>query len=173
MHSVAVRLGVVIQRLVEADVASKIFTGNPVTGAEELVVVSVSGFRKAIVQCLVIPDRCRVGSAGDMLQRVASFEDMAVRRDPNGSTRQEVVVPEPAESPWLTTTDIDALGSLVPKSEGVSVPGPHVIARAMFGQTLYLLQLRPTMKPPFARSGGGLKHSYRVAALRREVNKRV
>ncbi|MCY1126514.1 hypothetical protein OU426_06575 [Frigidibacter sp. RF13] len=133
MHPVAVRVGVLILQLVEADVAGIVFTGDPVTCADELVIEADSGSREKIVQGLVVPDRSRIGSAEGVIQRVASFEDIAVRRDPDGSTLQQVVVPELAESPCRTTTDLDALGSLVPKSEGVSGPGPHVVAWALSG----------------------------------------
>ncbi|MDI3338824.1 PEP/pyruvate-binding domain-containing protein [Defluviimonas aestuarii] len=143
----AVRVGVVIQQLVDADVAGVLFTRNPVTGADELVIEAAWGLGEAIVQGLVIPDRFRIGRAGDVLERVAGYKDLAVRRDPNGATRQERVGPDLAERPCLTTADLDALAALTVKCDEIFGPGPHDIEWALAGQTLYLLQLRPITNP--------------------------
>jgi pyruvate,water dikinase len=51
--SSAVRIGVVIQEMVEADAAGVLFTRNPVTGADEIVVEATWGLGEAIVQGLV------------------------------------------------------------------------------------------------------------------------
>lgn len=146
----AVLVGVVIQQLIDADIAGVLFTCNPVTGADELVIEAAWGLGEAIVQGLVIPDRYRVGRAGDVLERVAGFKDIAVRRDPNGATRHEAVAPERAEWPCLTAMDLDALGAMAATCDEVFGPGPHDIEWALSGQTLYLLQLRPVTNPPFA-----------------------
>jgi pyruvate, water dikinase len=55
--SPAARIGVVVQEMVAADV---LFTRNPVTGADEIVVEATWGLGEAIVQGLVIPDRYRI-----------------------------------------------------------------------------------------------------------------
>ncbi len=53
----AVRLAVVIQRMVPADVAGVMFTANPVTGARNEIVIDASpGLGEAVVSGLVTPD---------------------------------------------------------------------------------------------------------------------
>ena len=53
-------VGVVIQTLLDPDVAGVMFTKNPVTGADERVIEASWGLGEAVVAGLVIPDTFRV-----------------------------------------------------------------------------------------------------------------
>lgn len=138
-----VRVAVVIQKLVVADIAGVLFTCNPVTGADELVVEASWGLGEAIVQGLVIPDRYRIDRAGKIIETTAGFKDIAVRRNPDGGTRNEAVGPDLVEQLCLGAAGLQALRELVARCDDVFGPGPHDIEWAMQGQKLYLLQLRP------------------------------
>jgi pyruvate,water dikinase len=138
-----VRVGVVIQTLVEADVAGVLFTRNPVTGDDELVVEAAWGLGEAIVQGLVVPDRYRLARGGGILENTIGFKEIAVRRAPDGATREEAVALELVEQSCLDASNLTALCDLVVDCDRVFGPGPHDIEWAIEGQTLYLLQLRP------------------------------
>jgi pyruvate,water dikinase len=64
-------VGVVIQFLVDADVAGVLFTRNPVDGADERVVEASWGVGETVVTGRVVPDRFRISRSGDILERTA------------------------------------------------------------------------------------------------------
>jgi len=138
-----VQIGTVIQELVAADVAGVLFTRNPVTGADELVIEASWGLGEAIVQGLVIPDLYRVARDGDVLQGTAGSKQEAVRLLRDGDTTREPVQPELVEKLCLGRAELRALFELAIRCEEIFGPGPHDIEWAFEGAALYLLQRRP------------------------------
>lgn len=143
-----VRMGVIIQRLVAADVAGVLFTCDPVTGHDALVVEAAWGLGEAVVQGLVIPDSYRMDRTGRVLESRAGFKDVRVRRSPEGRTCSEAVAAHLVERHCLDAAALAALLDLVARCEIVFGPGPHDIEWALEGEVLYLLQLRPVTKSP-------------------------
>lgn len=136
-------IGAVVQQLVAADVAGVLFTHNPVTGADELVVEASWGLGEAIVQGLVIPDRYRIGRGGDMLEQTAGSKEVAVRLQADGDTRHEPVEAELVEELCLAVAELRALHELAARCDDVFGSGPHDIEWAFEAGALYLLQRRP------------------------------
>ena len=54
-------MGVVVQELIDADTAGVLFSRNPMTGSDELVVEAAWGLGESVVAGLVTPDRFRFG----------------------------------------------------------------------------------------------------------------
>jgi pyruvate,water dikinase len=138
-----VRIGVVIQEMVAADVAGVLFTRNPVTGADEIVVEATWGLGEAIVQGLVIPDRYRIARHGEVLEQTSGFKQLAVRQHPDGQTHQEPVSRELAEKPCLDAAQLRSLHQLAARCDDVYGAGPHDVEWAFRAHTLHLLQWRP------------------------------
>lgn len=138
-----IRMGVVIQRLVAAEVAGVLFTCNPVTGQDELVVEAVWGLGEAVVQGLVIPDCYRMDRSGCLIECRAGFKDIRIQRMPGGLTCKEPVAEHLVEHPCLDAEKLAALHVLVSQCERVFGTGPHDIEWAFEGKIPYLLQLRP------------------------------
>lgn len=138
-----VRIAVVLQKLVPADVAGVLFTCNPVTGADEMVIEAGWGLGEAIVQGLVIPDRFRLDRAGKVLERTPGNKHIAVRMAPDGHTRQESLAPHLARQQCLTTPQLRALHALALRCDEVFGSGPHDLEWAFHDHALYLLQRRP------------------------------
>jgi pyruvate,water dikinase len=151
----AVRIGVIVQQLVVADVAGVLFTHNPITGADELVVEASWGLGEAIVQGLVIPDRYRIGRGGDVLEQTAGFKKLAVRQHTDGDTRHEPVEGELVERLCLALAELRALHELAALCDDVFGSGPHDIEWAFEAGALYLLQRRPVTASPGAASSNG------------------
>lgn len=145
-----VRIGVVVQKLVAADVAGVLFTRNPVTGADELVVESSWGLGEAIVQGLVIPDLYRVARTGEVLERRPGSKEVAIRLQTDGDTGREPVAPGLVEKLCLADTELRALFELASGCEEVFGVGPHDIEWAFEVGALYLLQRRPVTGSPAA-----------------------
>ncbi|HLM95295.1 MAG TPA: PEP/pyruvate-binding domain-containing protein, partial [Acidimicrobiales bacterium] len=72
-------VGVVVQSLVNPDVAGVMFTENPITGADERVVEATWGLGEAVVAGLVIPDHYRIDRSGQVLERKPGHKRVAVR----------------------------------------------------------------------------------------------
>ncbi|MBL8698245.1 MAG: hypothetical protein JNK67_07730 [Alphaproteobacteria bacterium] len=138
-----VRMGVVVQRLVPADVAGVMFTRNPVTRADELVIEAGWGLGEAIVQGLVVPDFFRLARDGALLERRAGVKELAVRRHPEGETEQVAVEPHLVESLSLCDAKLAALAALAARCDAAFGAVPHDIEWAFEGDALYLLQRRP------------------------------
>ncbi|WP_327105355.1 PEP/pyruvate-binding domain-containing protein [Nonomuraea glycinis] len=83
-----VRLAVVVQVMVDAQVAGVMFTANPVTGRRrEVVIDAAPGLGEAVVSGAVNPDRFVVDTAGaDILQRHQGDKRMAIRPLKGGGT---------------------------------------------------------------------------------------
>jgi pyruvate,water dikinase len=84
----AVRLAVVVQVMVDAQVAGVMFTANPVTGRRREAVIDASpGLGEAVVSGAVNPDRFVV-RGGEILERRAGDKRLAVRSLPGGGTER-------------------------------------------------------------------------------------
>ena len=146
-----VRMGVVIQRFVAADVAGVLFTRNPITGTDELVIEASWGLGEAVVQGLVVPDLYRVARTGEVIERKPGAKEVAVRRLASGGTRAEPVAPGLAERPCLADAHLRALFQIALRCDEVFDQGPHDIEWAFQADAPYLLQRRPiaaTKKQP-------------------------
>ncbi|WP_084957813.1 PEP/pyruvate-binding domain-containing protein [Thermoactinospora rubra] len=86
----SVRLAVVVQEMVDAEVAGVMFTANPVTGRRrEAVIDAGPGLGEAVVSGAVNPDRFVVDVAtGEILERRAGDKRLAVRPAAGGGTRE-------------------------------------------------------------------------------------
>ena len=138
-----VRVGIVLQELVDADIAGVLFTCNPVTGADEILIEASWGLGEAIVQGLVIPDRYRLARSGHVLEAQTGVKDIAVRLHLAGHTRQEPVTSCLVESHCLGEGELVALRDLARRCDETFGAGPHDLEWAFEGKHLFLLQRRP------------------------------
>ena len=138
-----IRMGVVLQRLVEADVAGVLFTCNPVTGNKELVIEAAWGLGEVVVQGLVVPDSYRMDPAGKVLEARPGYKTIKIQRLPNGGTAEETVNEPLVEKPCLDDEKLTSLHALADRCQAVFGAGPHDIEWAFEQDTLFLLQRRP------------------------------
>lgn len=139
------RVGVVVQALLNPEMAGVLFTRNPVTGAEERVIEASWGLGEAVVAGLVIPDHYRVDRSGQVLQRKPGLKRIAVRGVPAGGTVEEKVSPELVESLCLDDGHLGELNRLAERCEHVYGPGRDIEWAIAQGK-LYLLQCRSITK---------------------------
>jgi pyruvate,water dikinase len=139
----ACRMAVVVQELVDAEVAGVLFTRNPVTGAVERVIEASWGLGEAVVSGLVTPDRYRLDPAGRLLERQLGDKDVAIRRGGGGGTVQVPVAPELAGTPCLDKEGLTALNALAAACDQVYDSPDHDIEFAFRGGAVFLLQRRP------------------------------
>ncbi len=137
------RMGVVVQRLVNADTAGVMFTRNPVTRAAELLIEAGWGLGEIIVQGMIIPDSFRLLPDGTVLERRAGVKNIAIRRKPDGDTHKVPVAPDLVEALCLGDANLAELVALARACDATFGDVPHDIEWAFEGDTLYLLQRRP------------------------------
>ncbi|MFT4163643.1 MAG: PEP/pyruvate-binding domain-containing protein [Microlunatus sp.] len=114
-----VTLAVVIQQLVDAEVAGVMFTANPVTGNRRQLVVDASpGLGESVVSGAVNPDRFVLDAAtGAVVDRRLGDKRTAVRPAAGGGTRTEDLTA--SDIPCLDRTQLDALTDLARQVAGV------------------------------------------------------
>ena len=93
-------VGVVVQTLINPDVAGVMFTEHPVTGADERLIEASWGLGEAVVAGLVVPDHFRLDRSGQVLERKAGRKRIAIRSLPNGGTFEEPVLPPKVTAIW-------------------------------------------------------------------------
>jgi pyruvate,water dikinase len=138
-----VRMGVVIQEMVDADVAGVLFTRNPLTGVAELVIEASWGLGETVVSGLVTPDHVRADLGGRVLERIVGDKDVAIRLNDDGTSEETAVPPERVSMPCLGDDEVLALSRLVRACDRAYAETAHDMEFAFAGETLYLLQRRP------------------------------
>jgi len=134
-------VGVVVQSLLDPDAAGVMFTQNPVTGDDELMIEASWGLGEVVVAGLVIPDHFRVARSGEVLERTAGLKRIRIRALPEGGTREEDVPAELTEQLCLDDSQLAGLSALADRCEQV-YGRARDIEFAFAGGSLYLLQCR-------------------------------
>jgi pyruvate,water dikinase len=134
-------IGVVVQTLLDPEVAGVMFTENPMTGADERVIEASWGLGEAVVAGLVIPDHYRIDRSGQVLERKPGRKTLAVRSVASGGTVEEKVPADLTEQLCLDEDQLGMLSQLASRCEQVYGPARD-IEWAFAGKTLYLLQCR-------------------------------
>ena len=146
------RIAVVVQRMIDSDIAGVLFTRNPMTGADERVIESAWGLGEAVVSGLVTPDRFRLSPAGEVLERTAGRKDFVIRFAEDGGTIERPVAPDDILRLSLDDAQLAELHALATKCEE-HFGAPQDIEWAFANGSLVLLQSRPvttnvTTPPP-------------------------
>jgi pyruvate,water dikinase len=134
-------VGVVVQALVDPQVAGVMFTVNPITGADERMIEASWGLGEAVVAARVIPDHFRLERDGRVLERTPGHKKIALRSLPEGGTFEEAVAPDLVEGLCLDDGQLAQLSGLAQRCEEVYGEGRD-IEWAIADERLYLLQCR-------------------------------
>ena len=134
-------VGVVVQSLLDPDVAGVMFTQNPINKADERLIEASWGLGEVVVAGRVIPDTFRIDRAGEVLERTPGFKKIAIRAAADGGTFEEKVAPERVEALCLDDDQLAQLSALAGRVDEVYGPARD-IEWAFAGGQLYLLQCR-------------------------------
>jgi len=164
----SVYLAVVIQQMVDAEVAGVLFTADPVTGRRRQAVIDASpGLGEAVVSGAVNPDHFVVDTAtGSVLDRRLGDKRTLVRAVPAGGV-EHVTAEHATPSACLTDDQLRALAALGDRVEThYGVPQDTEWAIDSAG-TLWLTQARPITTlypiPPPAEEGLRVYFCFSVA----------
>lgn len=147
------RIAVVVQEMVESEVAGVMFTANPISGAVDETVINANwGLGESVVSGLITPDeyvlergtlKVRRRNLGDKTLEFVSAEDGsgAVQRPIEGIRREE---------PCLSDDQAAALGQVGREITAFYGGFPQDIEWAMVGGEVYVLQARPVTGVEFS-----------------------
>ncbi|WP_344091192.1 PEP/pyruvate-binding domain-containing protein [Microbacterium deminutum] len=144
-----IRIAVVVQVLIPADIAGVLFSADPVTGERDRIVIDSSpGLGEAVVSGLVTPDHVVLDSQDRVVEHRTGRTEVVIRPADGGGTVADHssttgAAPTPAQRGELV-----AAGRAIAALFGV----PQDIEWAFAGDRLWILQARPlTALPPAPR----------------------
>jgi pyruvate, water dikinase len=136
-------MAVVVQRMVDADVAGVLFTIDPARGRRDrMVVEAVFGLGEAVVSGEVTPDQYVLARDGRVKRETLTTQPHAVVRNEAGGTRKQPLPPERGAARTLDDAqlaELAAIGRDLQDRLGV----PQDIEWAIEGGRLFVLQARP------------------------------
>ncbi|GAC1528540.1 MAG: hypothetical protein NVS3B10_25670 [Polyangiales bacterium] len=138
-------VGVVVQRMVVPRVAGVMFSADPVSGADDVLIEASWGLGEAVVAGLVIPDRYRIGRQGPdgtIIESIAGVKDVRIDARASGGTVEAAPTEEDAHRLCLTAEEALALFRLLKLCEDV-YGGPRDVEWCFVGSLPVLLQCRP------------------------------
>jgi rifampicin phosphotransferase len=138
------RLAVVVQRMVEAEVAGVLFTANPLTGKRREVVIDANpGLGEAVVSGVTNPDHFVVQTTTDeIVERRLGDKQVVIQAEAEGGTRAVEARSSPAQA-CLSDSQIHALVTLGMQVEA-RFGTPQDIEWAINATgSIFLLQARP------------------------------
>jgi len=134
-------VGVVVQLLLNPEVAGVMFTQNPINGTDERVIEASWGLGEAVVAARVIPDHFRLDRSGEVLERTPGLKKVAIRAVATGGTVERELAPELVEALCLDDRELQLLNALAARCEQVYGPARD-IEWAYADDRIYLLQCR-------------------------------
>lgn len=143
-------VGVVVQALLDPDVAGVMFTKNPINGSDERLIEASWGLGEAVVAARVIPDHFRVQRDGKVLERTAGLKKIAIRSVANGGTVEKDVDAALVEALCLDDDQLQVLNDLALRCEHVYGPDRDIEWAYADGK-LFLLQCRAMTQPSASR----------------------
>lgn len=141
-----VTIAVVVQALVDADVAGVLFTADPVTGNRQRTVIDASaGLGESVVSGLVTPDHYLVDDDGSVLDWTPGQNEVVLRPSADG------IRSDPGAAPGRPLLDRETVAGLARLGGEVAAHfgRPQDIEWAIADGRIHLLQARPmTALPP-------------------------
>jgi pyruvate, water dikinase len=136
-------MAVVVQRMVDADVAGVLFTIDPVRKRKDrMVVEAVFGLGEACVSGQVTPDNYQLARDGTVKRLRLSVQPLVVERGPDGGTVERELDPSEGEAQTLHEEQLRQLARLGDDLQG-RLERPQDIEWAYEGGELFVLQARP------------------------------
>ena len=139
-----VLIAVVVQQMVDSEKAGVMFTVNPSTGAEEMLIEGAWGLGEGVVSGIVTPDTCRYDKINDKVKSylVNTKKTMFTKDSKTGSTIQIDVPDDLKDKKVLEDSDIEqlvTLGRRIQKHYGAPMDTEWGVENGK----VYMLQARP------------------------------
>ena len=138
----APEIGVLLQELVDPDVAGVMFTRDPAGAGQELLIEASWGLGGAVAAGRVVPDRYHLSASGAIVERTPGVKNVALRPAPAGGVAERPVQAEMAGRLCLGDSELVQLASLAARCESL-FGGAQDVEWAIAAGSLHVLQVRP------------------------------
>lgn len=135
-------LAVVIQRMVDSDKSGVIFSKDPSSNNNNIIVEAVWGLGEGIVSGRITPDTYKVSNDLKILDKKISEKKIAITRDSSGETKIVPLRDEKSKYQVLKDYEITHLAEMALKLED-HYKKPQDIEFAIEGQDIFIVQTRP------------------------------
>jgi pyruvate,water dikinase len=136
-------MAVVVQRMVQADVAGVLFTMDSVHRRHDRMVVEAAfGLGEAVVSGEVTPDQYVIKRDGTVRKQKIHVQPFAIVAKPEGGTEERPLSPEEGGAPTLDESTLRELARIGDELE-TRLAHPQDIEWAIQGGELFVLQARP------------------------------
>ncbi|MEM9459450.1 MAG: PEP/pyruvate-binding domain-containing protein [Myxococcota bacterium] len=144
-----VRMGVIIQALVDADVSGVALTAHPVTGSRDYIVLSAScGLGEGTVAGLVAPERLVVLRAPvQLMSRTAGYRPVELVAREGGGVEERAVPEQERRSEVLGEEQALRIATIARRIETMLGDEPVDIEWAIADDEVHVLQARPMVIP--------------------------
>ena len=137
------KIAAVVQMLVDPVAAGVLFTRNPITGDNELLIEASWGLGEAVVNGIVVPDRVRMSPPGRVLEFVVGDKDVKISHGEGDGTSEVPVEPSLRQSACINEAHLAALHDLAERCARVWRSDLDIEWALGGDDTIYLLQCRP------------------------------
>jgi pyruvate,water dikinase len=137
------QIAAVVQMLVDPVAAGVLFTRNPITGDNEMLIEAAWGLGEAVVNGIVVPDRVRMSATGRVLEFVVGDKDVKIWHGESDGTSEVPVEPSLRQSPCINEPHLAALHDLAERCARVWGADLDIEWALGGDDTIYLLQCRP------------------------------
>jgi len=140
----SVHLAVVVQRMVDAQVAGVLFTANPLTGKRRQAVIDANpGLGEAVVSGATNPDHFVINIlTGEILERRLGDKRVLIQASANGGT-QRIERADASDTACLSDAQIRELAKLGTRVEAMAGAPQDIEWAIDAADALWLLQTRP------------------------------
>jgi rifampicin phosphotransferase len=143
IQSDKISLAIVVQELIDADASGIVFTADPVTGDDSVIVINAAwGLGEAVVGGQVTPDTITVERSSGRIMRTLINTKTIMTQLTNGGTTAQPVPRDRQDAPVLTVPQAQRLVDLAILVEDL-FKDPMDIEWCRRGDQLFILQARP------------------------------
>jgi pyruvate,water dikinase len=144
MPPLDVEMGLVVQLLVDSEVAGVMFTGDPISGDPYTTVVSATwGLGEALVSGIANADTYRIDRRHDVLDTEVADKDVMIVRADAGLTEEREVEAARREVRCLSDAQVRELAELGDRLEAADAGRAQDVEWAFHAGELHVLQTRP------------------------------
>jgi len=137
-----VGISAIVQKMINSDKSGVIFSKNPITGSEEILIEAVFGQGEGIVSGKIKPDQHTVKRDFEVTSEKISDKKLAIIRTAGGQTKTVQLTPEKSNQRVLKTFELKQLAEYAIKLED-HYKKPQDIEFAIENGEIFILQTRP------------------------------
>jgi pyruvate,water dikinase len=135
-------LSVTVQKMVNSDKSGVVFTKNPTSNEDEVVVEAVFGLGEGIVSGKIKPDHYVVSKELEIKNKIIADKKTAIVRESSGNEKVVKLTAEKSKQQVLTDFEIKGIADIALKIEK-HYGKPQDIEFAVESGVLYIVQSRP------------------------------